>query len=130
MSTTRPSGVPATIVSLALLMLRWYMRIAGCILILVPLTIPIVGHPSFTDIIGEKAPEMLVGLAPIIGSFGVRVNWLLGALLAFIWVIVSFGAYDDAPLPFEMINVVLAVSGLVIVAWSYRAAQGISERRP
>jgi hypothetical protein len=133
MSVSQTSdGKAATTANPTMTALRWYMRIAGLLLILVPLSIPIVGHPSFRNLIGDRAPLMVLGLAAIVGSFGARANWLMGALLACMWVIVSVGVLygsAGAPLPFEIVNIVVALSGIVIVLLSYRAAQEIHARR-
>src|SRR5258708_28360063 len=78
--TATPSS-PITVTGRSVLALRWYMRIAGGLLLLF-MMIP--GDPESTSLfsyIANHGPYMAPALAAIVGSVGRRGNWLLGVVL-------------------------------------------------
>ena len=105
--------------------LRWYMRIAGALLLLF-MALP--GDPESTTLysfIANHGPFIVPALAAIVGSFGNRVNWLVGVTLTLMWgilaVIFLFGGPNGPGLIFEIAGSVIVGTGLVIAALSFRA---------
>ena len=69
--------------------LRWYMRIAGALMLLF-MAIP--GDPSSPTLftyIANHGPFIVPALAAIAGSFGNRVNWLVGVTLTLMWAVLA-----------------------------------------
>ncbi len=105
--------------------LRWYMRIAGGLLLLF-MMLP--GDPESSTLfsfIANHGPFIVPALAAIVGSFGRRVNWLVGVTLTLMWgilaYIIIFGGPNGPGIVFEIAGAVIAVSGVVIAALSFRA---------
>ena len=105
--------------------LRWYMRIAGGLMLLF-MALP--GDPSSSTLftfIANHAPFIIPALAALIGSFEKRANWLLGVVLALMWavlaVIFTFGGPNGPGLVFTVAGIVLVGSGLIVAALSFRA---------
>jgi hypothetical protein len=101
------------------------MRITGGLLLLF-MMIP--GDPesnSLFSYIANHGPYLVPALAAIIGSFGRRVNWLLGVVLTLMWCILDyifiFGGTNGPGLLFEIVGTVFAVIGIVIAVLSFRA---------
>src|SRR3954454_565142 len=93
--------------------LRWYMRIAGVLLLLLMLMPDDSARSnSLFAYIANHGPYIVPALAAIVGSFGRRVNWLVGVTLTLMWailaVIFTFGG-PDGPGP------VFTIAGGVIV---------------
>ena len=124
-SVTATTSTPVTVTGRSVRALRWYMRIAGGLLLLF-MMIP--GDPESTSLfsyIANHGPYMAPALAAIIGSFGRRVNWLLGVVLTLLWCILDyifiFGGPNGPGLLFEIVGSVIAMTGIVIAVLSYRA---------
>jgi hypothetical protein len=105
--------------------LRWYMRVAGALMLLF-MAIP--GDPSSPTLftyIANHGPFIIPALAAIIGSFEKRANWLLGLVLALMWavlaVIFTFGGPNGPGLVFAIAGIVIVGSGLTVAALSFRA---------
>jgi len=105
--------------------LRWYMRIAGALMLLF-MAIP--GDPSSPTLftyIANHGPFIVPALAAIAGSFGNRVNWLVGVTLTLMWavlaVIFTFGGPNGPGLFFAIAGIVIVGSGLIVAALSFRA---------
>ncbi|GAC1307101.1 MAG: hypothetical protein NVSMB27_45250 [Ktedonobacteraceae bacterium] len=124
-SVTATTSTPVTVTGRSVTALRWYMRIAGALLLLL-MMMP--GDPesnSLFSYIANHGPYLVAVLAAIVGSFGRRVNWLLGVVLALMWCILDYififgGPHGPGPL-FEIVGAVIAVTGIVIAVLSYRA---------
>ena len=124
-SVTATTSTTTVVTGRSVTALRWYMRIAGALLLLL-MMIP--GDPegnSLFSYIANHGPYIVAALAAIVGSFGRRVNWLLGVVLTLMWCTVDYififgGSNGPGPL-FEIAGAVIAVSGIVIAVLSYRA---------
>ena len=106
--------------------LRWYMRIAGALLLLLVM-MPDDSARSATlfDYVANHGPYIVPALAAIVGSFGSRANWLLGMVLTGMWAILTsifiFGGPNGPGLAFEIVGAVMVGIGLVVAALSFRA---------
>ena len=124
-SVTATTSTPVTVTGRSVTALRWYMRIAGGLLLLF-MMIP--GDPesnSLFSYIANHGPYLVPALAAIVGSFGMRVNWLLGVVLTLVWCILDyifiFGGPNGPGLLFEIVGSVIAVTGIVIAVLSFPA---------
>ena len=124
-SVTATTSTPVTVTGRSVTALRWYMRIAGGLLLLF-MMIP--GDPesnSFFSYIANHGPYLVPAGASIVGSFGRRVNWLLGVVLTLLWCILDyifiFGGPHGPGLLFEIVGSVIALVGIVITVLSFRA---------
>ena len=81
--------------------------------------------PTLFTYIANHGPFIVPALAAIAGSFGNRVNWLVGVTLTLMWavlaVIFAFGGPNGPGLVFEIAGIVIVGSGLIIAALSFRA---------
>lgn len=107
--------------------LRWYMRIAGVLMILLMILDGLNQNFNLLSTIVINGGYMAAALLTIIGSFGRRVNWLLGVVLTLVWCFAALTyififAGPNGPGPVIQIpTAVIAVIGIVIVVLSYRA---------
>ena len=122
-SSVAPS-VAATSTSPIVSALRWYMRIAGALMLL----LSILGagdQPNVFSFIANMGPYIVPAVAAIAGSFGKRVNWLLAAVLTLEWgvldIVFLFGGPNGPGLIFEIASGVITLSGIAIALLSYRA---------
>ena len=82
---------------------------------------------NLLSMIALNGPYMAPALAAIVGSFGRRVNWLLGVVLTLVWCcsalayIFIFGGPNGPPPVIQLSCALIAVIGIVIVVLSYRA---------
>jgi hypothetical protein len=122
-SSVAPSATPTT-TSPFVSALRWYMRIAGILLLLFNL-LGAGDQPNLFSFIANNGPYIVLALAAIVGSFGKRVNWLLAVVLTLAWgildIIFLFGGPNGPGLIFEIPGVLLAVSGIAVALLSSRA---------
>jgi hypothetical protein len=104
--------------------LRWHMRIAGAVLLLL-MILGISMVNNLFSFITLQGPNIVVAVAAITGSFGRRVNWLLAVVLTLTWGILDyifiFGGPNGPGLIFEIAGGVIAASGIVIAALSFQA---------
>ncbi len=124
-SVTATTSTPITVTGRSVTALRWYMRIAGVLMILFMVAgFPDV-HFNLFSIIANNGPYMALALAAIVGSFGRRVNWLLGVVLTLMWCVLEyifiFGGPNGPGLLFEIVGGLITVIGIVIALLSYRA---------
>src|SRR5258708_7275018 len=119
------TSAPAIVTGRSVTALHWYMRIAGALLLLFML---LPGDPESSTLfsyIANHGPYLVPALAAIVGSFGKRVNWLLGVVLTLMWgvldVIFIFGGPNGPGLVFEIAGSVIVLAGLVVVALSFGA---------
>jgi peptidoglycan/LPS O-acetylase OafA/YrhL len=124
-NVTATTSTPVIVTERSVTALRWYMRIAGGLLLLF-MMIP--GDPesnSLFSYIANHGLYIVPALAAIVGSFGRRVNWLLGVVLTLMWCILDyifiFGGPNGPGLVFEIVGAVIAVIGIIIAVLSYRA---------
>ena len=124
-SVTATTSTPVTVTGRSVTAMRWYMRIAGGLLLLL-MMIP--GDPNSNTLfsyIANHGLYLVSALAAIVGSFGRRVNWLLGVILTLMWCILDyifiFGGPNGPGLLFEIVGSVIAVTGIVIAVLSFRA---------
>jgi len=105
--------------------LRWYMRIAGALMLLFMAMPGDPNSPTLFTYIANHGPFIIPALAAIIGSFEKRANWLLGVVLALMWavlaVIFTFGGPNGPGLVFAIAGIVIVGSGLIVAALSFRA---------
>jgi hypothetical protein len=124
-SVTATTSTPTTVSGRSVTTLRWYMRIAGGLLLLLMILGFEMEHFNLFSIIANQGHFIVLALAAIIGSFGRRVNWLLGVVLTLMWCILDyifiFGGPNGPGLLFEIVGSVIAVTGIVIAVLSYRA---------
>ncbi len=111
-SITATTSTPVTMTGRSVTALRWYMRIAGGLLLLF-MMIP--GDPESNTLfsyIANHGLYMVSAGASIVGSFGRRVNWLLGVVLTLMWCILDyifiFGGPNGPGLLFEIVGSVIA----------------------
>ena len=80
---------------------------------------------SLFTFIANHGPLIVPALAAIVGSFGRRVNWLLGVVLTLMWCILDyifiFGGPNGPSLLIEIVGSVIAVTGIVIAVLSFPA---------
>ena len=108
--------------------LRWYLRVAGLLMALLALLAGFsFGNPLLA--VATEAPFFVVGLGAFLDSFGKRMSWLLGAVLALVWCGIAFsflfvltGAHGP-PVWVPILSVLLSLLGLVIVPLAHRARQ-------
>src|SRR5260370_33145501 len=77
-SVTATTSTPVTVTGRSVRALRWYMRIAGGLLLLF-MMIP--GDPESNSLfpyIANHRPYLVPALAAIVGPFGRRATWMLG----------------------------------------------------
>ncbi|HEX3270883.1 MAG TPA: hypothetical protein VHR15_09550 [Ktedonobacterales bacterium] len=117
--------VSSRVASPSITALRWYMRVAGGLMLLFML---LPGDPDSSTLftfIANHAPLIIPALAAVIGSFEKRANWLLGVVLALLWAVLAvifvFGGPNGPGLVFEIAGIVLVGSGLIVAALSFRA---------
>jgi peptidoglycan/LPS O-acetylase OafA/YrhL len=107
--------------------LRWYMRIAGVLMILLTILDGQSQNFNLLSMIVLNGPYFALALAAIVGSFGRRVNWLLGVALTLVWCcsavayIFIFGGPNGPGPVIQIPSAVIAVIGIVIAMLSYRA---------
>lgn len=123
-SVTATTSTPVIVTGRSVTALRWYMRIAGGLLLLLMILGFEMEHFNLFSIIANQGHFIVLALAAIVGSFGRRVNWLLGVVLTLMWCILNYvfffgGPNGPGPL-FEIVGAVIAVTGIVIAVLSYR----------
>lgn len=127
MSTTPIAGsTTATVTGPFVSGLRWYMRVAGLLMVLLSLLAGTsFGNPLLA--VATEAPIFVVGLGACVDSFGKRMSWLLGIVLALEWCGIAFGLLfvfngpNDAPVGIAIFSALVSLVGLVIVPLAYRA---------
>jgi hypothetical protein len=124
-SVTATTSTPVTVTGRSVTALRWYMRIAGVLMILLMIFAGLNENNTLFTFIAEHGLDVVAALAAIVGSFGRRVNWLLGVVLTLMWCILDyifiFGGPNGPGLLFEIVGSVIAVTGIVIAVLSFRA---------
>jgi hypothetical protein len=124
-SVTATTSTPVTVTGRSVTALRWYMRIVGGILLLFMILGFADERFNLFSIIANQGPFIVLALAAIVGSFGRRVNWLLGVVLTLMWCILDyifiFGGPNGPGLLFEIVGSVIAVTGVVIAVLSFPA---------
>jgi hypothetical protein len=100
--------------------LRWYLRVAGLLMVLLSLVAGTAfGNPLLA--VATEVPIFVVGLGAFLDSFGKRMSWLFGAVLALEWCGIAFGflfvftGAKGPPVFVPILSVLLALLGLVIV---------------
>jgi len=127
MSTTPIAGsTTATVTGPFVSALRWYMRVAGLLMVLLSLLAGTsFGNPLLA--VANEAPLFVVGLGAMVDSFGKRISWLLGTVLALVWCALAFGflfvftGADGPPVWVPILSVLFSLLGVVIVPLAYRA---------
>lgn len=119
------TSIPAIVTGRSVTALRWYMRIAGALLLLFML---LPGDPESSTLfsfIANHGPYLVPAGVSIVGSFGKRVNWLLGVVLTMMWSVLDvnfiFGGPNGPGLVFAITGSVIVLAGLVILALSFGA---------
>jgi hypothetical protein len=124
-SVTATTSTPVTVTGRSVTALRWYMRIAGGLLLLFMMLPGDSESNSLFSYIANHGPYLAPVLAAIVGSFGRRVNWLLGVILTLMWCILDyifiFGGPNGPGLLFEIAGAIIAVTGIVIAVLSFPA---------
>jgi hypothetical protein len=124
-SITATTSTPVTITGRSVTALRWYMRIAGGLLLLFMMIPGDRESNTLFSYIANHGLYMVSAGASIVGSFGRRVNWLLGVVLTLMWCILDyifiFGGPNGPGLLFEIVGSVIAVTGIVIAVLSFPA---------
>ena len=124
-SVTATTSTSVTVTGRSVTALRWYMRIAGGILLLFMILGFAEQNFNLFSIIANQGTFIVLALAAIVGSFGKRVNWLLGVVLTLMWCILDYififgGPNGPGPL-FFILGILIAVTGIVIAVLSFRA---------
>jgi peptidoglycan/LPS O-acetylase OafA/YrhL len=126
-SVTATTSTPVTVTGRSVTALLWYMRIAGVLMILFAILDGQSHNWNLLSIIAFNGPFFAPALAAIVGSFGRRVNWLLGVVLTLIWscnalafTFILGGPNGPGPI-FQIPCILLAVIGIVIALLTYRA---------
>jgi hypothetical protein len=124
-SVTATTSTPVTVTGRSVTALRWYMRIAGVLMILLMISAGLNDNNTLFTFIADHGLDVVAALAAIVGSFGRRVNWLLGVVLTLMWCILDyifiFGGPNGPGLLFEIVGSVIAVTGIVIAVLSFPA---------
>lgn len=119
------SVAQATRPATAVAALRWYMRLAGALLAAL-LTFVGSGQGLAPLTFAQRyAPYLVLGVAAVLGSFGARVNRLLGLVLALTWCCVALVTLQDPmppppmPVPGRVALWIVAAVGIVIALGAY-----------
>ena len=127
-NTPLSSSTTATATGPFVVALRWYLRIAGLIMVLLSLVAGL-HFASLVTAIATEGPLTVMGLGAFVDSFGKRVHWLFSAVLALVWCVIAFGLFfvftgpGGPPVWVPIISALLALLGLIIVPLAYRARE-------
>jgi hypothetical protein len=104
------------------------MRVAGLLMVLLAL----LAGSQFSDhlfAVAAESPLFVVGLGAFLDSFGRRISWPLGAVLALVWCSIAFSflfVFTGAagpPVFVPILSVLLSLVGLVIVPLAHQTRQ-------
>ena len=123
--STAATTTSTAVTGRAVTALRWYMRIAGALLLLLMILSGFTDNHNLFTFIAENGPMIAPAVAAIVGSFGKRVNWLLGVVLLLEWCILdsifTFGGPNGPGPLIQIPSALIIVIGLVIAVLSYRS---------